>query len=137
MCKERFPTQRHSKLLPRGDGPFQVLECINDNAYKLDFLGEYNVNANFNITDLRPFDIGNDLRTNPFQEEGNDGGMSKEWIANLLEILLGSMKRVRDKRLKEALNVLIRDAQVVETHVFNSKEETKMVHIIKVNPEFD
>ncbi|XP_022973897.1 uncharacterized protein LOC111472489, partial [Cucurbita maxima] len=33
--KERFPTQRKSKLLPRGDGPFQVLERINDNAYKI------------------------------------------------------------------------------------------------------
>ncbi|XP_057785651.1 uncharacterized protein LOC131003187, partial [Salvia miltiorrhiza] len=35
MRKERFPLQRRSKLLPRGDGPFQVLERINDNAYKL------------------------------------------------------------------------------------------------------
>jgi len=35
MCKERFPNQRKSKLQPRGDGPFQVLERINDNAYKL------------------------------------------------------------------------------------------------------
>ena len=26
MRKERFPMQRRSKLLPRGDGPFQVLE---------------------------------------------------------------------------------------------------------------
>ena len=45
MRKERFLTQRHSKLLPRGDGPFQVLERINDNAYKLNFPGEYNVSA--------------------------------------------------------------------------------------------
>ena len=36
MQNERFPTQRKSKLQPRGDGPFQVLERINDNAYKLD-----------------------------------------------------------------------------------------------------
>ncbi|GKV11610.1 hypothetical protein SLEP1_g22852 [Rubroshorea leprosula] len=36
MRKERFPAQRCSKLLLRGDDPFQVLECINDNAYKLD-----------------------------------------------------------------------------------------------------
>ncbi|XP_040953670.1 uncharacterized protein, partial [Gossypium hirsutum] len=35
MRKERFPMQRRSKLLPRGDGPFQVLERINDNSYKL------------------------------------------------------------------------------------------------------
>uniref|UniRef100_A0A2N9F6W3 Uncharacterized protein n=1 Tax=Fagus sylvatica TaxID=28930 RepID=A0A2N9F6W3_FAGSY len=36
MRKERFPARRRSKLHPRGDGPFQVLERINDNAYKLD-----------------------------------------------------------------------------------------------------
>ena len=72
MRKERFLAQRHSKLLPRGDGPFQVLERINDNAYKLDLPGEYNVSATFNVTDLSPFDVGDDLRTNPFQEEGND-----------------------------------------------------------------
>jgi hypothetical protein len=41
----------------RGDGPFQVLERINDNAYKLDLPGEYNVSAIFNVTDLSPFDV--------------------------------------------------------------------------------
>ena len=38
MRKERFLAQRQSKLLPKGNGPFQVLERINDNAYKLDLL---------------------------------------------------------------------------------------------------
>ena len=78
MLKERFLAQRRSKLLPRGDGSFQVLECINDNAYKLDLPDEYNVSATFNVTDLSLFYVGDDLRTNPFQEEGNDGGMAKE-----------------------------------------------------------
>jgi hypothetical protein len=55
MRKERFPAKRHSILLPRGDGPFQVLERINDNAYKVDLPGEYNVSATFNVTDLSPF----------------------------------------------------------------------------------
>ncbi|XP_019435319.1 PREDICTED: uncharacterized protein LOC109341841, partial [Lupinus angustifolius] len=40
MRKERFPSQRKSKLQPRGDGPFQVLERINNNAYKLDLPSE-------------------------------------------------------------------------------------------------
>ncbi|GAB2279375.1 hypothetical protein Dimus_039348 [Dionaea muscipula] len=74
LRKERFPEQRQSKLSPRGDGPFQVLERINDNAYRLDLPGEYLVSSTFNVTDLCPFDAGDDpdLRTNPSQEEGGD-----------------------------------------------------------------
>lgn len=73
MRKEQFPERRKSKLLSLGDGPFHVLERINDNAYKLDLPGEYNVSATFNVSDLSPFDVGDeDLRTNPLQEEGND-----------------------------------------------------------------
>ncbi|KAI3682873.1 hypothetical protein L1987_83203 [Smallanthus sonchifolius] len=39
--KERFPLKRRSKLSPRSDGPFKILEQINDNAYKVDLPGEY------------------------------------------------------------------------------------------------
>ena len=35
LRKERFLIQRHSKLLPRGASPFQILKRINDNAYWL------------------------------------------------------------------------------------------------------
>jgi hypothetical protein len=35
LRKDRFLDLRKSKLLPRVDGPFKVLERINDNAYKL------------------------------------------------------------------------------------------------------
>ena len=66
--KEKFPSHRHSKLNPQGDGPFQVLERINDNAYKIDLPGEYNVSATFNVSNLSPFDIGYDSRTNLFKE---------------------------------------------------------------------
>ena len=36
----RIKAQRRSMLLPRGNDPFQVLERINDNAYKLDLPNE-------------------------------------------------------------------------------------------------
>ena len=36
LRKDRFPEQHKCKLQPRGDGPFVVLERINDNAYKID-----------------------------------------------------------------------------------------------------
>ena len=70
--KERFPARRWSKLHPRRDGPFQVLKRINDNAYKLDLLGEYNISTTFNVSDLSPYDVGDDSRMNPFEERGND-----------------------------------------------------------------
>ncbi|KAJ9170219.1 hypothetical protein P3X46_018343, partial [Hevea brasiliensis] len=73
LRKERFPSQRKSKLQPRCDGPFQVLTKINDNAYKINLPGEYNVSATFNVADLSPcVDAGTDSRTNPFEAEGND-----------------------------------------------------------------
>ncbi|KAL4378927.1 hypothetical protein GQ457_02G026880 [Hibiscus cannabinus] len=57
LRKERFPNQWKFKLDPRGDGPFQVIERINDNAYHIDLPGEYNVSSSFNVSDLFPFDI--------------------------------------------------------------------------------
>lgn len=59
---------RKSKLLPRKDRPFQVLERVNDNAYKMDFSNEYNVCTTFNVSYLSLFVVGDDLdlRTNLF-----------------------------------------------------------------------
>ena len=50
--------QRKSKLMPRGDGPFQVLKRINDNSYELDMPDTYLGSHTFNISDLTPFSVG-------------------------------------------------------------------------------
>jgi hypothetical protein len=42
-----------SKLMPRADGPFKVLEKINENAYKLDLHVDFGVSPTFNIVDLK------------------------------------------------------------------------------------
>jgi len=66
---------RKSKLMPRGDGPFQVLAKINDNAYKIDLPGEYNVSNTFNVSNLSLYDADNELRglrPKAFKEGGND-----------------------------------------------------------------
>ena len=73
-------------LLPRGDGPFQVLEHIKDKAYKLDLPREYNTSATFNVFGLSPFDVDNDLRANPLQEEGNDEIEDKAVISGMRHI---------------------------------------------------
>jgi hypothetical protein len=52
--------------------PFQILAKINDNVYKIDLLGEYDVNATFNIFDLFLFDVVDDLKLNPFKERVDD-----------------------------------------------------------------
>ena len=79
LRKERFPSQRQSKLSPRGDGPFRIIQKINDNAYVLDLPPEYTVHATFNISDLKLYtgenlgeDDSSDLRTNPSQGGGDD-----------------------------------------------------------------
>ena len=55
MRKEKFLEQGQSKLQSRRDGHFQVLEKINDNAYKIDLPSKYNVSSTFNVSDLSPF----------------------------------------------------------------------------------
>ena len=100
LRKERFPEQRKSKLMPQWDGPFQVLVRINENAYKLDLLGEYNVSATFNVSDLSLFDIGSDSRSNLFEERGNDKAAQ---LTDPLELPRGPITRARAKKFKEAL----------------------------------
>jgi len=44
--------------MPRGDGPFQVIKKINDNAYELDMPDTYLGSHSFNISYLTPFSVG-------------------------------------------------------------------------------
>jgi hypothetical protein len=59
LRKDRFPALRKSKLMPWADGPFKMLERINDNAYKLDLPVDFGVSPTFNIADLKPY-LGED-----------------------------------------------------------------------------
>ncbi|PIK33327.1 hypothetical protein BSL78_29859 [Apostichopus japonicus] len=76
LRQERFPNLKSSKLAPRGDGPFRVLERINNNAYRIELLGEFNVSNTFNVTDLAPF-LADELvlRSKPTEEGGDDEGI--------------------------------------------------------------
>ncbi len=41
--------------MSRVDGPFKILEKINDNAYKLELPPEFGVSPTFNIADLKSY----------------------------------------------------------------------------------
>ena len=83
------------------------MEGINDNAYKLDMPSEYSVSATFSVSDLSSFDIGDDLKTNPSQEEGNDKGTANQWTMDPIKVLIGPVTTSRAKRFKETINRLI------------------------------
>jgi hypothetical protein len=131
MRKERFPLQRKSKLQPRGDGPFQVLARINDNAYKIELPGEYGVSATFNVADLTPFDVGDDLnsRSNSLQEGGNDEDINQEVLNDEIQDLEGPMTRARVKKVKEVLiNLMAAKDQ-------NDEVEAKIVNLITLSED--
>jgi hypothetical protein len=75
LRKDRFPTLRRSKLMPRAAGPFKVLSKINDNACILDLPVEFGVSTSFNVVDLKPY-LGEDeelpSRTTSVQEGEDD-----------------------------------------------------------------
>ena len=69
LSKNRFPSKRKFKLMPRVDRPFRVIKMVNDNTYKVDLPDEYNISATFNVKDLSPYleDVDDsDLKTNHF-----------------------------------------------------------------------
>nr|GEX81057.1 putative polyprotein [Tanacetum cinerariifolium] len=66
----------HKMNLPITDGPFRVLKKINDNTYKIELPGHYNVSATFNVADLSPYkgdsDDEPDSGSSLFQEGDDD-----------------------------------------------------------------
>ena len=61
--------------MPCADGPFKVLEKINNNAYKLELPVDFGVSPTFDIADLKPY-LGEEdelpSRTTSFQEGEDD-----------------------------------------------------------------
>ncbi|GAV72612.1 hypothetical protein CFOL_v3_16100 [Cephalotus follicularis] len=88
LRKERFPSKRKSKLAPRADRPFEVIERIGDNAYNLKLPRDYGVSATFNVGHLSRFEGDDfDLRANPNQPRENDTGESMTQQVNLAHVL--------------------------------------------------
>jgi len=141
MRKARFPAHRRTKLHPRGDGPFQILEKINDNAYKVDLLGGYNVSTTFNVFDLSPYDAGDDLRSNHFEERGNDRPHGSPNLKDPLQVPDVPITKSRAKKINEAMQGLVQSTWAEFTNLSSKtltfkmglkEEEPTLIHVIQV-----
>ncbi|XP_074315041.1 uncharacterized protein LOC141651220 [Silene latifolia] len=82
--------------MPRAEGPYKVIEKVNDNAYKIELPGDYGVHAIFNVGDLSPYldDDGiSELRTIPFKGGGDDTILIDEEVNLDLEQLNKTVPR--------------------------------------------
>ena len=128
LRKERFPSKRKNKLMPRAEGPFEVIEKINDNAYKVDLPGDYEVSATFNVADLSPFipDFSpQDLRSKSFQQGEDDGNLSSP--DHVHEEIVPSRPRTRSQTKRMALML---DEEGGGTNGFTGVKVPGFVHSI-------
>ncbi|RDX83841.1 hypothetical protein CR513_35193, partial [Mucuna pruriens] len=134
--KEKFPTRRKYKLQPRGDGTFQVLERINDYAYKLDLSIAYgNVSSTLNVADLSLHVVGEefDLRMNPFEEGGNDRNPIDKDKDNLRDTR-GPTTKSKTKTVKQSASGL---SSGIKENLEQSESEaaSKWVTFLQVDEE--
>jgi hypothetical protein len=102
LRKDHFPDLRKSKLMSRVDGPFKIIEKINDNAYKLELPPEFGVSPTFNISDLRPYmgeDDALESRTTSIQEGEDDEDITPSDAHNTPLDIQGPITRARARQL--------------------------------------
>lgn len=58
--------------MPRGCCHFQIINKINDNAYKMNLLDKYGISTAFNVSYLFLFNVDNESRSNWFEERKDD-----------------------------------------------------------------
>ena len=66
---ERFPLGTVIKLHARSAGPFKILTKLNDNAYVIDLLEDFEINPTFNIENLVEYKGLNFNPSNPLVDE--------------------------------------------------------------------
>jgi len=109
MRKERFPSKRKSKIMPRSDGPFQILEQIDPNGYKVDLPGDYGVSTTFNVANLRPYvDESEEILSlgSNFIQPGEDDG---DHLAQPLETHTSAPNQSKESSLVKGVQELIRN----------------------------
>jgi hypothetical protein len=89
------------------DGPFKILDKINDNAYKLELAPEFGVSPTFNISYVRPY-LGEEdedpSRTTSIQEGEDDEDITTPDTSIPSIELQGPIMRSRAQQLRRRVN---------------------------------
>jgi len=105
--KERFSFKRSPKLMPREEGPFEILGRANDHSYKVHLSGGFGVSATFNMDDLSPYvedDQESNLRANSSQQGEDDGDGPMVHYHESQGIPRGPRKRPKVKKKERNTN---------------------------------
>ena len=97
--------------MPRADGPFKILEKINNNAYKLELPPNFGISPTFNISDLKPYleeDDELELRTTSLQEEEDDEDITPSDTHTPPVATQGPMTRARARQLHHQVSSFLR-----------------------------
>ena len=101
----------------------------------MDLPGEYKVSATFTVSDLSPFDVGEDSMLNLFEERGNDGNQGGPSLKDPLQVPDGPITRSRAKKIKEAMQGLVQftwdeASKSLTTKVGLKEGEPILIHLI-------
>jgi hypothetical protein len=121
--------------MPKRDGPFQIIEKINDNAYKVNFLSKYRVSATFNVFDLSLFYIGDVLRLNPLEDRGDDA--TQPTPKDPLVVLVGAITRATVNKFKEAFNGFLQDTWAKMDYKKTVQEEQALINLIHIEDRLE
>jgi hypothetical protein len=140
LRKDRFPDLRKSKLMPRADGPFKVLEKINDNAYKLELPPDFGVSPTFNIADLKPY-LGEEYelpsRTTSIQEGEDDEDITTTVTPTAPAVTyMGPITRARARQLNYQVLSFLGNPSNVHEHMMLPKLDT-FVLLTNEGPSMD
>jgi hypothetical protein len=105
----------------------------------LDLPGEYNISATFNVSDLSLFDVGDDSRSNPFEEMGNDENQQTP-LEDPFHLPVVPITKARSKKIKKSLNGLIQEIwgySKTGHSKLGPKEDEGVINLIKAIDEAD
>ncbi|KAF5458536.1 hypothetical protein F2P56_022559 [Juglans regia] len=97
---DRFPVEEYNKLKKWKIEPCEILQKINDNAYRLCLPSNLKTSDVFNVKHLRPYFVDSDgttlnSRASSFQPEATDVGGSESDDIELSDCMLMALKYLK------------------------------------------